>query len=69
MEYSSFERVKTALQHQEPDRVPFDIGGAAVTGININALGNLKTMLGMPEEVELWDRGTQLAKTADDIVE
>ncbi len=69
MEYSSFERVKTALRHQEPDRVPFDIGGAAVTGININALRNLKTLLGMPEEVELWDRVTQLAKTGDDIVE
>jgi uroporphyrinogen decarboxylase len=69
MEYSSFDRVRTALEHREPDRIPFDIGGAAVTGININALRKLKNQLGMSREVELWDRVTQLARTGDDLVE
>ena len=42
LEYSSYERVKVALEHKEPDRIPFDIGGAMVTGINIRALQNFK---------------------------
>ena len=32
---TSLERVKTALEHKEPDRVPLDIGGALVAGINV----------------------------------
>lgn len=27
------ERVLTALNHKEPDRVPFDLGSSGVTGI------------------------------------
>jgi uroporphyrinogen decarboxylase len=69
MENTSYERVKLALDHKEPDHVPFDMGGAAVTGININALRNLKRYLEMPEEVELWDKVTQLARTGEDIIE
>ncbi len=69
MQYNSYERVKAALEHREPDRIPFDIGGAAVTGININALQNLKRYLGMPEETEIWDKITQLARTGEDLIE
>jgi uroporphyrinogen decarboxylase len=69
MIYDSFERVSATLQHREPDKIPFDIGGAAVTGININALSNLKQLLGLTEEIELWDKVTQLAKTGDDVVD
>lgn len=42
MEYTSFERVLTALQHKEPDQVPYDLRATAVTVININTLRNLK---------------------------
>ena len=35
MKCTSFERVKLTLEHKEPDRVPLDIGGALVAGINI----------------------------------
>lgn len=69
MQYTSFERVKAALEHREADRVPFDIGGAAVTGININSLRKLRKYLGLPGEPELWDSVTQLAKTGEDVIE
>lgn len=69
MKNTSYERVKLALEHKEPDHIPFDMGGAAVTGININALRNLKRYLEMPEGVELWDKVTQLARTDEDIIE
>jgi uroporphyrinogen decarboxylase len=69
MRYTSYERVKTALAHKEPDRIPFDIGGTMVTGINVNALRNLRKYLGLPEEVEVRDRVTQMADTGDEIIE
>ena len=67
-EYTSLERVKTALRHKEPDRVPLDIGGAMVAGININSLRNLMAYWNMDEEVHLWDRVTQLARTPESLM-
>lgn len=63
MPYTSYQRVLTALEHKEPDRVPFDLGATAVTAININALRNLKRYLNIPGEVRLWDKITQVAFT------
>jgi len=64
--YTSYDRVKAALEHREPDRVPFDLGGALVTAVNINALRKLKRLLGMKTEVQLWDKVTQSAVTDDE---
>ncbi len=52
---TGFERVKAALEHKEPDRIPFDLGGSMVSGINVKALAELKKYLGMdgPAEVEV----------------
>ncbi len=69
MVYSSLERVKTALEHREPDRIPFDLGAAAVTGININALRALKKYLGLTDKTLLRDQVTQLAWTGSEIAE
>jgi len=41
------ERVLTALQHREPDRVPIDLGGTLVTGIHPIAYRRLKEHLGL----------------------
>ncbi len=46
----SRERVLTALAHQEPDRVPIDLGGSVVTGINAMAFQKLKRYLGLNEK-------------------
>jgi uroporphyrinogen decarboxylase len=41
------ERVRTALDHKEPDRVPFILGGCTSTGITIPAYEKLKKHLGI----------------------
>lgn len=44
---TSRERVMTALNHQEPDRVPIDIGGGTSTTLVVEAYDNLKKYLGI----------------------
>ena len=65
MAYTSYQRVFAALEHKEPDRVPIDLGGTAVTGINIQALRQLKKHLGIPGEARIKEKITQLAVTDD----
>ena len=36
------QRVLAALNHEEPDRVPIDLGGTLATSINIGAYEKLK---------------------------
>ena len=36
------ERLLTALNHKEPDRVPLDLGGTGGSTLNIDAYQNLK---------------------------
>ena len=70
IENTSYERVKAALEHREPDRIPFEIGGTGVSGINRHAYAKLRRYLGMPEtEIEIFDLVTQLARVDDDMVE
>lgn len=69
MQHTSFTRVKLALEHKEPDRIPFDIGGTAVTGINIKALRRLRKYLGLSEKVEQREKITQVAKIDNDMIE
>jgi uroporphyrinogen decarboxylase len=47
------ERVTLALNHQEPDRIPIDIGGSICSSIHKNAYVELKKHLGMELETEL----------------
>ena len=46
---NSRERVLAAIRHEEPDRVPIDLGSTCVTNINLIAYGNLKRHLGLTE--------------------
>jgi uroporphyrinogen decarboxylase len=67
---SSRERLLTTLDHHEPDRVPFDLGGTQVTGIHVVAYRNLRQALGLsPVEVQLCDYIQQLALPDDDVIE
>jgi hypothetical protein len=42
---NSRERIKTALNHQQPDRVPLDFGGSATTGIHVTSVYLLRQAL------------------------
>lgn len=47
---SSKERVLAAINHQEADRVPIDIGAANNTGISVSALARLRKFYGLPDK-------------------
>jgi len=60
---TSRERVKLALKHVEPDRVPIDFGGMGSTGIMAIAYNRLKRRLGIKGgATRLYDWGQQLAE-------
>lgn len=62
------QRVNMALSHQEPDRVPIDLGGTSVTGITMVAYRNLVRHLGSPvPEPRLISKIMQLAHTDERI--
>ena len=44
---TSRERVAASLSHREPDKIPFDLGGCAVTGIHASTLYHLRQELGL----------------------
>ena len=67
---NSRERVQTALNHQEPDRIPFDLGGSPMSGMHTTAYKNLRQYLGLPEvEIRVIDSIQQLAAIDDDVKE
>ncbi|MEA3336595.1 MAG: uroporphyrinogen decarboxylase family protein [Chloroflexota bacterium] len=67
---NSRERVQTALNHQEPDRVPFDLGGTPMSGMHRIAYKNLRAYLGLPEvEIRVVDSIQQLAAIDDDVAD
>jgi uroporphyrinogen decarboxylase len=45
---TSAERIRAAINHQEPDRVPFDLGATFSSGIHITAYQALREHLGLP---------------------
>ena len=61
------ERLRAALEHREPDRVPIDIGGSYATGINIVAYEALKRHLGLESETVVASRRSQIAMVEEDI--
>jgi len=67
---NSRERVLLALNHKEPDRVPYDLGGTVVTGIHHKAYANWRQALGLPpREPKIIDMIQQLAQVDDDMMD
>jgi hypothetical protein len=46
---TSRERVRLALDHQEPDKVPLDLGGCVTSGMQISSVYLLRQALGLDE--------------------
>ncbi len=66
---NSRQRLQIALNHQEPDRLPFDLGGMQATGIHVVAYRGLRQALDMPPvEVQMCDVIQQLALPDDDLI-
>ena len=67
---TSRERVLTALNHQEPDRIPYDLGGNQVTGIHRIAYANIRKAVGLPESSPIICDAVQgLALPEDDFID
>ena len=62
------QRVIAAVHHQEPDRVPIDLGGMRATGIMATAYAALKTHLGITGgDISVYDPGQQLAAVEEPV--
>ncbi|AOQ23637.1 hypothetical protein MTAT_12190 [Moorella thermoacetica] len=58
-----------ALNHQEPDRIPFDLGSTLVTGISSRAYKAYLEYLGKPaEKIEIVDMVQQLASVPEEML-
>ncbi len=67
---TSRERVIKALNHQEPDRIPLDLGGLDVSGITGVAYNNLRNHLNLEQgRTQIFDVYQQIAKIEKDIRE
>jgi uroporphyrinogen decarboxylase len=65
---TSRERVRLALNHKEPDRVPVDFGASRITGIGAIAYRKLLRHLGLAEDVRVYDVKQQLALPSLDVI-
>ncbi|MFW6100628.1 MAG: uroporphyrinogen decarboxylase family protein [Bacteroidota bacterium] len=67
---NSRERIFKALNHEESDKVPYDLGSTQLTGISVGAYRNLRNYLGLPDEkIGLSDSIQQLAMPSEDLLE
>jgi uroporphyrinogen decarboxylase len=68
--WTSCRRVEAAINHREPDRVPYDLGGTILTGIHEQAYRRLRRHLGLPPvPIEIEDPVQQLARVHEDVKE
>jgi len=67
---NSRDRTWKALSHQEPDRVPFDLGGTGLSTIHVTAYQNLRRYLNVPQtEVRVGFVAEQLVLVDEDVAE
>lgn len=67
---TSRERIRAALNHREPDRVPVDFGGSTVTGIHISVVAALRDYYGLAKHpVKVFDVTQMLGQVEDDLRE
>ncbi|MCP4456123.1 MAG: hypothetical protein GY809_32095 [Planctomycetes bacterium] len=65
---TSRERVLATLNHEQPDRVPIDLGGNQ-TGIHRDAYSVLLTHLGIQDDITIMDAVQQLAQPCESVLE
>jgi len=64
------ERVLAALNHEEPNRIPIDLGSTRVSGICLTAYASLLDALGLgPRKIRVVDRSQGLAGPEEDVLE
>jgi uroporphyrinogen decarboxylase len=66
---NSGERILSAINHKEPDKVPVDLGSSTVTGISAIAYNNLKKYLKIESPTHVIDVNQQLANVEMEILD
>ena len=68
---TSRERVRRALAHQEPDRVPIDIGGHSASSMAPGSYANLCRHLSLPvpEQVRLMSKALQIVYMDEPVIQ
>ncbi len=66
---NSRERVLKTINHEEPDRIPIDLGGSIVSGIMAGALVRLRRKMGLDDTVRVYDIFQMLGEVTQDLVE
>ena len=66
-ELTSRERIRLALNHQETDRIPVDLGGSDCTTITLKAYENLKKHLGFKDDTKIFSRRFQTVRVAEEL--
>jgi uroporphyrinogen decarboxylase len=66
---NSRERVLRAINHQEPDRVPIDVGGTRQSGIAASTYHRLKQRLGLATPTRVYDVYQVLAEIEEPILQ
>lgn len=65
---TSRERVRLAINHKEPDRVPVDLGSTLVTGIQAGIYSKFREALGVKKgKVKVYDPYQMLAEVEDEV--
>jgi len=66
---NSAERILSAINHRQPDKVPIDLGSSTVTGISAIAYNNLKKHLKIEKTTRVFDVVQQLANVDMEIID
>src|SRR5512141_1141746 len=69
---NSRQRVDAALNHQQPDHVPLDLGASAVTGMHVGSVAHLRQALKLDRPgtpVKVVEPYQMLGEIAPDLIE
>lgn len=66
---TSRERIAAALRHQQPDRVPVDLGASESSGITGVAYNRLKHHLGLIGRTQIYDVSQMIAKVEQPVLD
>jgi hypothetical protein len=67
---ASRRRVREALAHREPDRVPIDLGSTSVTGVHVSVVAGLREHYGLEKRpLKVYDVSQMLGAVEQDLAE
>jgi uroporphyrinogen decarboxylase len=65
---TSRERIQRAVNFEEVDRVPIDLGGMKASGITVKAYNEVKERLGIHTPTRIWDPKFMIACVEDEVM-